>query len=325
MVTLRERRAARHRRGDTGTVVRCYSLFDRFFPACGLLDYTEGIYPQPETSYEEAQQNQIHYVLDEVLCGPGMRVLEIGCGNGNLLAEVSRRRARGVGLTISPEQVALCRRRGLDVRLLDYRDLDEEFSGQFDAVVANGPVEHFVQPRDAEQGLADDIYRKFFAICHRAIDPLSHNRRMINTTIHFVRPPEPRDLLRSPWSFPWDSDNFHWAMLARSFGGWYPVEGQLERTAAGLFRQRRITDGTRDYHLTSEEWLRRIKAVLPTWRGAKIIESSLSFALRHPGQYANMLTCMLVSQSWNWQFRGKSPPTRLLRQTWDYQPAASAS
>ena len=26
------------------TVVACYSLFDKFFPACGLLDYTEGIY-----------------------------------------------------------------------------------------------------------------------------------------------------------------------------------------------------------------------------------------------------------------------------------------
>jgi cyclopropane fatty-acyl-phospholipid synthase-like methyltransferase len=321
MVTLHKQPSVRPRRRIIGTVVRCYSLFDKFFPACGLLDYTEGIYPRPDTSYEEAQQNQINYVLDEVLCGPGTRILEIGCGNGNLLAEVSRRRAQGVGLTISPEQVALCCRRGLDVRLLDYRDLDEEFSGQFDAVVANGPVEHFVQPRDAEQGLADAIYREFFEICHRAIDPLSLNQRLINTTIHFVRTPDPQNLLRSPWTFRWGSDNFHWAMLARSFGGWYPVKGQLERTADGLFRRQRIMDGTHDYHLTSEEWLRRIKCLLWTWRGMKIVGSSLSFALRHPGQYFNMLTCMLASQSWNWQFRGNNPPTRLLRETWEYQPA----
>ena len=35
------------------TVVRCYSLFDRFFPACGLLDYTEGMYHgDPDMPYE---------------------------------------------------------------------------------------------------------------------------------------------------------------------------------------------------------------------------------------------------------------------------------
>jgi cyclopropane fatty-acyl-phospholipid synthase-like methyltransferase len=68
------------------TVVDCYSLFDKFFPACGLLDYTEGIYNNdPSTTYEQAQQNQIDYVLDQVDCGPGVRMLEIGCGNGNLL------------------------------------------------------------------------------------------------------------------------------------------------------------------------------------------------------------------------------------------------
>ena len=326
MVALKPRPVARLQ-SDVGTVVRCYSLFDKFFPACGLLDYTEGIYTSPDTTYEQAQQNQINYVLDKVLCGPGTRILEIGCGNGNLLAEVSRRRARGVGLTISPEQAAICRKLGLEARLMNYRDLGREpggeFMHQFDAVVANGPVEHFVQPQDAERGLTDDIYREFLEICHLAIDPRSPNRRMITTTIHFVRPPDPRDLLRSPWSFPWGSDNFHWAMLARSFGGWYPVEGQFQRAAAGLFQLEATSDGTWDYHLTSEEWLRRIQSVLPTWKGMKILASSLPFAARHPAQYVTMLTCMLASQSWNWQFRGADPPTRLLRQTWEYQPAFS--
>ena len=46
------------------TVVDCYSLFDKFFPICGLLDYTEGIYHNdPHTPYEVAQRNQITYLL----------------------------------------------------------------------------------------------------------------------------------------------------------------------------------------------------------------------------------------------------------------------
>ena len=183
-----------------------------------------------------AQQNQIRYVLDEVQCGPGSRIVEIGCGNGNLLAEARERGAEAVGVTISPEQVALCQKRGLDVRLLDYRDMDGEWAGRFDSVVANGPVEHFVHPREAAAGQSDDIYRRMFALFHRMIDPRSTVRRAINTTIHFVRPPDPKNLLRSPWHYRWFSDDFHWAFLNRSFGGWYPAAGQLEALRRGLFR-----------------------------------------------------------------------------------------
>jgi cyclopropane fatty-acyl-phospholipid synthase-like methyltransferase len=301
------------------TVINCYSLFDKFFPACGLLDYTEGIYNgNPATPYEVAQRNQIRYVLDEVQCTAGMRILEVGCGNGTLLDEVRRRGAVGVGVTISPEQVALCRRRGLDVRLIDYKMLGDEFTHQFDAVVANGPIEHFVQPREAVGGLADDIYRHMFDTFHRAIDPSSPVRRFTNTTIHFVRTPKFETLLASPWSFRRGSDDWHWAWLARSFGGCYPEFGQFERCAQGNFKLLRTVDGTEDYCLTSEEWLRRIHHILPQRLGLKILASCVPMAIRHPRQVFEMLVCMLGSESWNWQFRGQNPPTRLLRQTWEY-------
>jgi len=308
------------------TVVRCYSVFDKFFPTCGLLDYTEGMYHgDPNTPYDEAQQNQINYVLDQVQCGPGTRILDVGCGNGTLLDEVQRRGAVGVGVTISPEQVQLCCRRGLDVRLLDYKDLGPEWDGAFDAVVANGPVEHFVQADQAAQGKADEVYTHMFRTFHRVINPQSPVRRLINTTIHFVRPPDPADLLKGPSAFARGSDNFHYALLARSFGGFYPQLGQLERCAKGHFDQVYCTDGTYDYHLTSEEWLRRMRKVLRTSKAVTIFAKSLPLWLRQPRQFATMLRCMLVTESWNWQFRGEHPPTRLLRQTWVYRPASAAA
>jgi cyclopropane fatty-acyl-phospholipid synthase-like methyltransferase len=303
-------------------VVNCYTLFDKFFPTCGMLDYTEGMYfGDRKVPYETAQLNQINYVLDEVGCIEGQRILEVGCGNGNLLEVIRRRGAHGVGITISPEQTALCRARGLDVRTLDYKLLDEDYFEKFDAVVANGPIEHFVQARDAARGLTDDIYRRMFDLFHRAIDPNSSNRRYINTTIHFLRTPDPAALLASPWSHKRGSDAWHWAWLARAFGGFYPTLGQFERLAQGRFRLIKTLDGTEDYHWTSEEWLMRVRAALKTWTGVKIFCKSIPFALRHAKQTYEMLTCMLGSESWNWQFRGPNAPTCLLRQTWDYVPA----
>jgi hypothetical protein len=58
------------------TVVNCYSAVDRFFPACGLFDLTEGIYHgNPELPFEQAQANQHDYLLNQVQCGEGGRLL----------------------------------------------------------------------------------------------------------------------------------------------------------------------------------------------------------------------------------------------------------
>ena len=300
------------------TTVDCYEFWDRVFQRAGVLDYTEGLYEgDPSLSYEQAQQNQICFLLDQVACGPGSQVLDIGCGNGSLLDEVRRRSATGVGVTISPHQVECCQGRGLDVHLLNYRKIGRDWQGRFDAVVANGPIEHFVQPADAAEGRADEIYGEFFAICHRVMDPQSPSRKLINTTIHFDRfHAEPLDAMKSPWSFRWFSDRFHYALLMRGFGGYYPSLGQLERCARPHFSLVMERNATYDYYLTSEEWLRHGKRSLltpPQW--ARL----LPFAVRCPRHAARMLFLLLVAQSWNWQFRTEHPPMKHLWQTWDYQ------
>jgi len=171
-------------------VATCYSAFDRFFPACGLFDLTEGIYHgNPKTPYEQAEANQLDYLLDEVRCEQGRRVLDLGCGYGTLLERIRQRNAEGVGITISAEQMRCCRQKHLDVHLLDYRMIPGEWDRTFDGVVANGSIEHFVQPIDAADGRADGIYRHLFGKVHRLIDPDSMERLFATTTIHFVRKP----------------------------------------------------------------------------------------------------------------------------------------
>ena len=90
----------------------------------------------------QAQAAKVRRALRECGVQPGQRVLEIGCGWG-ALAEMAAAEfgARVTGVTLSSEQLAFARdrmqRHGLaervDLRLQDYRDIDEE---PFDAIAS---------------------------------------------------------------------------------------------------------------------------------------------------------------------------------------------
>ena len=305
-------------------VVNCYDFFDRIFPEAGLLDLTEGMYGgDASIPYEQAQKNQINWLLDEIGCTQGSRVLDIGCGNGTLLEAARQRGAEAIGITISPAQVQRCRRRGLDARLLNYRDIDEKWTGYFDGIVANGSIEHFVQPADVIAGKMDAIYRELFAICHRLMNPAAPVRRFVTTTIH-IHAHSPRiasrDLLKGPLAFRWGSEKFHYALVQKGFGGFYPAMGQLQHCAEPYFRLLQEIDGTHDYHLTSQACFRRVKQSLFRRATAPAIwHRLLSFMIRHPLQGTILCFCVFIAESWQWQFRGSRPPTRLLRQTWQFQ------
>ena len=151
--------------------------FDKFFPTC--IAYTPGHLSRRPTPRTQAQLNQINY-LSTRSAAARRPLLDVGCGM-TLLEEVRRRGAVGTGITISPEQAGLCRRRGLDVRLLDYRELAGRSIGPFDAVIANGAIEHFVQVSDAAAGEAEQIYARMFRLFH-GMHPKSHPAD-INTDI----------------------------------------------------------------------------------------------------------------------------------------------
>jgi SAM-dependent methyltransferase len=79
-----------------------------------------------------------------LLPGPGAGpVLDIGCGQGDLVRLLLADGYDAVGVDVSPEQVTLAQAAGLDqVQLGDYRDLLRERSGLFSAVTATDVLEH---------------------------------------------------------------------------------------------------------------------------------------------------------------------------------------
>jgi cyclopropane-fatty-acyl-phospholipid synthase len=278
-------------------------------------DYTEGIYEGDiNRSYIEAQRRQSDYLLDEIGCDKGSRVLDIGCGNGTLLERVRERGAIGYGITISQPQVVRCKKKGLEVFLMNYRDIPHSWDKRFDGVIANGSIEHFVRPQDAIAGRQDDIYRELFEICRRLLASASIPGKFATTTIHFIRRPDPGDLLKSPFSFPKRSEQFHYCLLNKAFGGYYPIEGQLERCAQCIFELEKEIDGTMDYHFTSESWLKQFRKALLV---SPVFAAGLACKMiKRPYHTAAMLACLMGPESWAWQFRTDNPPTKLLRQTW---------
>ncbi len=84
---------------------------------------------------------------------PGERVLDLGCGDGVLAAEIAARGARVLALDASPDMVAAARARGVDARLGDGEALG--FGGGFDAVFSNAALHWMRRP----EAVVDGIWR----------------------------------------------------------------------------------------------------------------------------------------------------------------------
>lgn len=85
---------------------------------------------------------------------PGERILDLGCGTGDLTAELAERGANVLGLDLASEMVAQARRKhpALELRVGDGQEL--RFESEFDAVFSNATL-HWMPRADAvAQGVA---------------------------------------------------------------------------------------------------------------------------------------------------------------------------
>jgi cyclopropane fatty-acyl-phospholipid synthase-like methyltransferase len=314
---------AAHKPAAAPAVVACYDVLD-LCRGCGITDFTDGKYidgRRGRRAYLAAQRRQADYLLDQIGCDLDSRILDIGCGYGRIVEMATARGAEATGITISPPQVQAGRRSGLDVQLCNYREIftsgrRDSWEHAFDGIIANGSLEHFVQAEDAAAGRADDMYAEFFAICRRLLKP---GGKLATTAIHARRVGQvnPADMLGDPARWPRGSETYHAANLHRSFGGWYPEPGQLQDAAHGEFHLATAEDGTHDYLLTSEFWMRRIK------RSLALDPRSWPLAVRtfrrQPRACRDMLRCLLADESWTYQFRPQNDrpsPAQLWRHTW---------
>lgn len=294
----------------------CYTMVHAA-EAVGIHDLADGEYLPGDTTLEQGIERQLNYLLDQVGCTrPGFRLLEIGCGYGSILRLAKARGARVVGVNLSPEQLAYCNAHGATTYCCNYRDLlhAREWHGQFDGIIANGSLEHWVQPEDVIAGRMNPLYHESFEIMHKLLDPAADDARYVTTAIHVERPAKAEDLL-TPWQHhPRGSNERHYSLLHHWMGGWYPVDGQLEECARPYFTLAAEVDGTPGYKIANDYRMARMMRGLYT--NPKLVYRLARSLCMHPSIAYTMLQSYYIQQSWDWQFRGNDPPMKLWRQTW---------
>ena len=240
-----------------------YSLIDRIFRLSlgELADFSGAKYDGDfSLSLEEAQRRKHHYVAEQIGIGPGRRVLDLGCGWGPLLDFARSQGAAGVGVTLSSAQAAACRRHGLDVHLLDARQVTRDSLGPFDAVASLGAFEHFCSPEEHRAGRQEEIYRGLFA---RIASLLQDGGRLYLQTMVFGANMIP--LERIDIDAPRDSDAWYLALLSHQFPGSFLPSGQeqIVRSATPHFRLVSSVSGRGDYIETIRQWRKRFAARSP--------------------------------------------------------------
>jgi methionine biosynthesis protein MetW len=153
---------------------------------------------------------------------PGSRVLDIGCGDGALLAYLARhKRVDGRGIELSQSGVNACVRHGLSVIQGDAdRDLDAFPSGAFDVVVLSQTLQATRRPRHVLEALLRIGKRAIvsfpnFGFWRIRLSLLCRGRMPIT------------ELLQNPW---YDTPNIHLCTISDFVGLCDETGARIERS-----------------------------------------------------------------------------------------------
>jgi len=140
---VKHRLRANTRQGSRRNIVAHYDLGNAFYARWLDADmmYSSALYPtDASATLEAAQAHKLDAIIAQLDLKGGERILEIGCGWGQLAKRLAESGADVVGVTLSPAQHRWATARiaeagwenAVEIRLQDYRDIQ----GKFDRIVS---------------------------------------------------------------------------------------------------------------------------------------------------------------------------------------------
>jgi len=135
---------------DAEVIAHHYDVSNRFYELVlgPSMAYTCAVFPERDSTLEEAQTEKFDLVCRKLDLKPGQRLLDVGCGWGGMVRHAAKEYGvHALGVTLSREQAQWAKeaidREGLgdlaEMRHSDYRDVLED---GFDAVSSIGLLEH---------------------------------------------------------------------------------------------------------------------------------------------------------------------------------------
>jgi cyclopropane-fatty-acyl-phospholipid synthase len=187
-VRLRGRRHSKSR--DAAAISHHYDVSNAFYRLVlgPSLTYSCAVWHDPDDTLEAAQANKYELICRKLDLRPGMRLLDVGCGWGDMVMHAAQHHGvNAVGITISRQQAELAEKRvaeaGLSdqvqIRVQDYREVAD---GPYDGISSIGMFEHVGEARLAE----------YFACLRRLLRP---EGRLLN---HGISRPARNEKARLP-------------------------------------------------------------------------------------------------------------------------------
>ncbi len=228
-----------------------YSVSNEFFELWldKNMHYTSASFSSDDETLEEAQENKVGILADYAEVTPDSLVLDIGCGWGSCLEYLTR--ARGVkeahGITLSTAQLEWVHRQklsGVKAWLQDYATYEPE--RKYDALISIEMIDHLCSPKQAREGHAVKIYRKYFNTLGKWVESGSHFGFQ---AILSDRLPRKRS----------DVEDLAFTADVIFPGGRNPRIEELVRAVRPSWEILELRTQRRDYGKTTAEWLRRMR------------------------------------------------------------------
>ena len=262
-------------------IERLYDWLDRFHDRClgEFADLSCGYFRGDHgKSLQQAQKDKHDWVLDTLECGEGARILDIGSGWGAMLRAAELNGASGVGLTLSQAQAAYCKKKRLNVLLMDWKEAQAAHLGVFDGIVSIGAFEHFCSIEEFLAGKQEGIYKRFFQLCADVIK--SGRKLFLQTMVWDHRVPDPEECRLTA---PTHSTERILARLKKFYpGSWLPVgKEQIIRAALPHFHLVFSINGREDYIETLKRWHVAIRGLFGVTKLLPTLKDLLRLARRY--------------------------------------------
>lgn len=224
---------------------------------------------------------------------PNIRLLDIGCGNGDFIKYCKSIGINASGLSISKNQVAELVNQGFDVHHGSYRELQKQFINKYDIITCWGCLEHVTHSypcsKSGEEKAKNMLYKmmEYFKLYYKKD---SEYKYFFNTTLHLN---------------PKMCGTLDAYIIERTYAGWYFYDVNGERLGDLLinnnFKQIYNKDFTYHYYLASK--------VDPNHFGNPRTLDLMSIIMLFSSIFINpQITSMIIyglRGEWMWQFDGK--------------------